>query len=153
MSCGCGVMLAVCRLSYVLVVVQELVSYANGSYDPPTEPIDTYSLQELQQATDKYQEVAGGRGQRQEALNTGGNIYIAANLTEEEFMSGFSLGDNEEYGGFSNYPLWPEVFYNLALLATTPGTDIPLFFSSSMPVGQFLLITQQSMLSQCVSVC
>ena len=119
---------------YILVVVQELLSYANHTYQLPTQTIDTYDLEELQEFTEEYKGRVNRRGRR-EALNEGGGVYIAANLTQEELDNGFVLGDSMMYGSFVNYALVPQVFYNLNLRAAVSGTDTPLFFSSETPLG------------------
>ena len=110
----------------MLVVVQELVTYSNGSYATPTRTLADYSLAELQQLTDDH---AQSRSRRQ--LNEAGAVYIAANLSE--FMAAFVLGDSNMYRGYFNYPLTRGVKYQVGYRATVPGTDTPLFLT---PVGK-----------------
>lgn len=118
------------------MVVQELVSYANATYERPARAADSYGLQELLELTENYRLVAGGRGRRM-ALNEGGGVYIAANLTEEEFSSGFMLGDDTlTYQSFRNHPLLPGVYYQPTLRATVPGTDTLIYTSSPSPISQ-----------------
>lgn len=119
---------------YILVVVQELLSYANHTYQPPTQTTDTYDLEQLQDLTEEYKGRLSRRGRRQ-ALNEGGGVYIAANLTQEDLDNGFVLGDSMVYQSFVNHPLAPQVFYNVTLRATVSGTDTPLFLSSEAPIG------------------
>lgn len=111
--------------------MQELVSYVDSSYDPPLRPFDTYLLRELQNLTRQYEERVKSRGRRQ-ALNEGGGVYIAANVSEDDLRSGFVLGDSMVYGSYMNHPLIPQVFYMLTLRGTVMGTDTPIF---TEPVG------------------
>ena len=121
-----------CRAEYFLVVVQELVSYADSNYDPPLRDFETYLLQELQDLTRQYDDRIRGRRQ---ALNEGGGVYIAANISEDALGSGFMLGDSMMYGEYVNHPLTPKVFYMLALRGTIMGTDTPIFIGPQDPVG------------------
>lgn len=122
---------------YVLVVVQELVSYADDRYDPPPRTLESYEVEELVRLTQDYQPLVSERARRQ-ALNEGGGVYIAANLTEEILISGFSLGDSNDYGGYKNHPLTPQIFYSFTLRGKIPGTDTPIFSSSQKPIGEFV---------------
>ena len=111
------------------------MTYVNGTYDSPNRTLDSYSLDELLQLTQQY--TALSQMPRQ-ALNDEGVVYIAANLTEEEGRAGFMLGDSLVYGGYVNHPLLPGQLYNVSLRGAVPGTDTPLYFTSSTLVSTFL---------------
>ena len=124
--------LSPCSTAHYLVVVQELVSYPDGSYDSPARTVDSYELEELLDLTMQYQQDR----QRRQALNEEGGIYIAANLTEDMLRSGFKLGDSDMYGGYENHRLLAGVFYNVALRGSVQGTDTPIFSPPMEPVGE-----------------
>lgn len=115
------------------MVVQELVSYPGNRHDLPLRFIEDYELEELFLLTTEYQQRVDARVQPRQALNEGGGVYIAANLTEEDFRSGFVLGDSGRYQSFVNHPLLPQIFYNVTLRGTVSGTDI--FLTSSGPIS------------------
>ncbi len=126
------VCVCVCRfeVQFVLVLVKELVTFKNGTFRPPMRPLESYTLDELLMSTLVR---AQSRSRRQ--VNDGGVVYIAANLTQEQLSSDFSLGDGQEYGGFSNYPLIPGVRYQVGYRGSVPGTDTPLYLSPPEPIG------------------
>ena len=122
------------------MLVQALVTNPDGSFEPPSKPLGVFSLEELLSLTEQYSNT-GKRGHgRRQAINGGGGVYIAANLTEADVMMepGFKIGDNEVYGNFTNHPLNPQVYYNIALWGRVAGTDTPLLamHSSQQPISK-----------------
>ena len=126
------------ELVYVLVLVQELVSHDNGSYALPTRSLESFTVSELlvltQQHTRSREDHTQSRSRRQ--INDGGVVYIAANLTEAQLLSGFPVGDGGQYGGYFNYPLTPGVHYRVGYRGTVPDTATPLFLSAPAPIGK-----------------
>ena len=108
------------RPLFVLIVVQE---------QPPPRNISSYTLEELIRQTEEY---ADTRPRRQS--NEG--IYIAANVTEERLERGIELGDRMEYGGFMNYPLDPEVMYNVGLRSTVAGSETGVYAVGNMTFSE-----------------
>lgn len=126
-----------CSTEFMLVVVEELVTYDNGS-DSPVKPLDNYTLEELIQINKEYSNSRpAGRTHRRATLNRRG-VYIAANISAEELVDGgFVLGDAMERGGYTNYPLRSDLFYNFILWGTVLGTDTPLISNSNITISEF----------------
>ena len=111
-----------CSTLYMLVLVQELVSYANGTFESPSRPLSSFSLEQLLRSTADFKTQ---RSRRQTLSN--GAVYIAANLSMGQEKDPFQLGDGMEYGGFTNYPLKPGVFYEVGLRGGVNGTNSTIF--------------------------
>ncbi len=121
---------------YLLVVVQVLVSYPDSNYDPPSRPVEEYSLEELLEATRDYQEGQGRQKRQSRPLNEGEGLYIAANITEGD-VGGFEVGDGRTYGEFKNHQLTSGLSYSLTLRGAVPGTDTPILSTLQMPFSEF----------------
>ena len=80
----------------------------------------------------KTNEYANERTKRQSSES----VYIAANITEQDITNGFVLGDGMEYGGYSNHPLNPGVYYNVGLLGAVDGSETPLFNVVESPFSE-----------------
>jgi hypothetical protein len=116
-------------------VVVELVSNPDDSISSPFF-VEEFELEQLLEETENYGQRVNGRVKRQQ-VNEMGGIYIAANLTEEELSFGFELGDGMQYQEFTNHALRPGRFYNVTLRGTIPGTDTPMYYTSSQPIGRY----------------
>lgn len=121
---------------YLLLVVQELISYPDGTHDIPSRLLESYDLEELLAATRDYQERVRRQKRQASPLNDEEGVYIAANVTEEDLRSGFELGDGRTYGDFTNHLLNPGHFYNLMLRGVVSGTDTPISLTLSDPLSE-----------------
>lgn len=120
---------------FVLVVVQELVSYSGGNHDPPSRRISDYTLEELKQFTSDFQQGRSRKKRQTRPLNEDGEqLYIAANLTED--VEGFRLGDGQKYGNYTNHPLTAGIFYSVTLWGAVPGTDTPILATMETPFSE-----------------
>lgn len=114
------------------MVVQELV--CPSDCEPPSLLVEELELEQLLELTELYQQrLEESRRRRQ--LDDRGGVYIAANLTMEELVSAFVLGDAMDHGGFTNHQLQPGRFYNVTLRGT--GTDTAVFYTSEERVCKF----------------
>ena len=117
------------RALYVLVVVQVV--------DIGTDPNDlsTYKLEDLIAGTTQY---IDSRTRRKRQTPSVGHVYIAANISETDLASGFTLGDGNYYGGYRNYELEEPGTYTVGLWSQIQGTDIPIILNSvtSQPISK-----------------
>ena len=130
-----------------MLVVVQVVAIGNQ----PSRPLSQYKLQELIERTNKYRNRA--RVKRQ----AGESVYIAANLTESELATGFTLGDGGTYSGYVNHPLDPGVGYAVGLWSQVSGTDTPVLNSATQPICKsgcldFTRFSQASSLSLSLSL-
>ena len=119
------------RADYVLVVVQELTSDLR-----PSRPLNSYTLEELVEATQRYSDTRP----RRQVIPT--SLYISANISESQLQGdpGFTVGDGSDYGGYLNYPLKPGVYYTVGLRGVVSGATTPIFADSSVspPFSKFM---------------
>lgn len=112
-----------CRSLFVLVVVQVI----DGQ---PPRPLSDYTLQQLREATRQYR-----RSQRvKRQTGTGERVYIAANLTESDLASNFTLGDGGNYSDYINHQLEPGMEYRVGLWSQVDGTDTPVLNSAQQRI-------------------
>ena len=141
---------------HVLVVVQEV-----GSDRP--RPLTSYTVDELVQLTQDY--AARQRPTRQ-ARETA--VYIAANITNRGIpsttcatVSGtlwsppdsnfpFQLGDGNDYGGYTNYPLDPGTEYIVGVLSISGDVNDPAVFADTQSFSESTEHTVQYMWSYCL---
>ena len=102
----------------MLVVVQELVTYANGSYDLRSKLLDNYSLDDLNQLMDS-------KGRQAQQINQGG-VYIVANVSTDQLKDGgLRLDDGIIDRQYSDYTLKEGVLYIVGLLWVVSGRNHP----------------------------
>ena len=63
------------------------------------------------------------------ARKEGLDVYVAAQLTEQDIDGKFVVGDNQTYGGYTNAPLNPNVKYDIwfGAFTKTDGVRIVAF--------------------------
>lgn len=127
---------------HVLVVVQEV------GPDKPR-PLSSYTVDELVQLTQDY--AARQRRTRQTRPTA---VYIAANVTNRGMASStcasvsgtfwsppdsnfpFQLGDGNDYGGYTNYPLDPGTEYIVGVLSISRDMNDPAVFTDSQSFSE-----------------
>ena len=83
-------------------------------------PFSDYSIDKLTKLNEDYNNERG----RRQANKVG--VYIAANISESDLESGFTLGDNQtdnDNNMYRNHKLRPSYSYNVSLIFHYSGTN------------------------------